>query len=205
MRTLAIRTAIVVGILLALGPRGAAQADSAFSALPAGQQGDTWTYALAGGGTDTPQVADTSGGIYTVIERTSSEDMNILHFTATLTTEDNSALNAMSLLRPQWPLDEKAGWSYSFTDAAVNGKASDYQVAYSTTGAVTRVSVPGGTFDAVVVHIRECSATQRVCGDADAWFAPPAKWCVKIGFTSSGFRGPRAGNATVLTAGPHQA
>lgn len=193
--------AAVVGALTAMtGPVAAGAAASLFDAPPAWQVGDTWMFRLADGRTDTLRVVRASDAGYAVAEHVSDGTARVLQFSRELTTDENSAVNAMSLFRPAWPLGRPHTWTYAFSGISLYGQPSHYRTTYTTSGALDVVSVPAGTFAAIAIHIDECDLADGRCGAVDVWYAPAAKWFVRADFEDSAFWVSRRGRATVLTS-----
>lgn len=195
--------AILAAAVALPGSQGAAQ-PPALASPPAWRVGDAWMFRMYTGAVDTLRVVSAGPRGYAVLEQTSGGSAyygrplppqsirigsgdgrsrgatHVLRFSPTLTTEDDSVIAAKSLLRPQWPLDVPRSWTYAFTAVSANRIPSHYMVTYSTTGAMTSMTVPAGTFQAVRVQIHELNTTTWCAGDAEAWYAPSVRWFVKI-------------------------
>jgi hypothetical protein len=166
----------------------AGQAAAPVAKQPAWAVGDTWTYLMFGGETETETV-DVVGADYWLLHSTAQDTDIAVKFD----------FSPNEYARFQWPL--KVGERYAF-DVPVPGFVRNAK--FHTTWKVEAresVTVPAGTFDAFRVTGNECRATAPggPCGEFTVWYAPQVKNRVRITLVTNGYF-PYAGKSEELVS-----
>jgi hypothetical protein len=157
---------------------------------PTWHVGDTWTYTLTGGGTNTYTVTAVTDTGYVVTHQQTGRRPETLTFTKDLTTD-----SFWYTVPGTWPLQIPGSqWTvYRLASDRTPVRLTDKTVGWDT------VQVPAGTFQAVHIHGQECRLASGSCGDFDWWYAPDVRWYVKQSWADSAYwRRPWRGGSAVL-------
>ncbi len=174
------RWLLVMSVVLLLKPTPAVFAEQ----IPAAQQptwtvGDTWTY-------NDPLSRQVK---CTVLAAT--PDYYVVEF---LNGSNRSVVNVAPDLHPkgsiivqfQWPLAQGATWKRSVTGPAPDGHVGTWEIT-SVPEAYESITVPAGTFEAFRIKGHHCVVNEgNACGDYATWYAPQAKFYIKMAWNGSG-------------------
>jgi hypothetical protein len=166
---------IVLGLLVALGLVALARAyfaqQSGYVVPPKWAVGDEWTWHNSDGPNVSFHVTGVQPDSYQVQVRARAH-------TSTIRVPLDLSLSNADWFRFQWPLTPGRTWTYEVV-GVVNGRNTTWQ---GTAHAVDleSVTVPAGTFQAVRIDGRHCNLTQGGCGGFTLWYAPKAKYVVKL-------------------------
>lgn len=168
------------------GPLG--QAAAPVAKQPTWMVGDTWTYLMFGGQSETETV-DAVGSDYWSLHSTAQDTDIAVKFD----------FSPNEYAHFQWPL--KVGKQYAF-DVPVPGlvRGAKFHTTWKVE-AYESVTVPAGTFDAFRVGGNECRSTApgAQCGEFTVWYAPQVKNRIRITLVTSGYF-PNAGKSEELVS-----
>jgi hypothetical protein len=163
--------AAIAMLLLGGGLINAAQ--SPVGERPKWAQGDTWTYndpvthqfkytvlAVAPNHYDVERIIDGSERSVITVDHDLYQTGNIL-------------------IQFQWPLSQGATWKRVLTGQAPDGTAGQWEIT-SVVEAYETVVTPAGSFEAFRINNHHCNTKAYSCGDFLMWYAPSAKFYVKI-------------------------
>ena len=176
-------------LLLLSGPVNAQQ--SPVAERPTWTQGDTWTYS-------DPLYHSVK---YTVLAVTPD------HYTAEIINKTDRRVvtvdldlhpNDTTLIQFQWPLSQGVTWKRTLTGLGPDGPSSWEITSY--VEAYEAVVTPAGSFDAFRIKGYHCSIKYATCGDFSTWYAPSAKFYVKISFGPGYWPAALRGNSRMLTS-----
>jgi len=166
---------IVVGLVVLLGlvvlGRAYFAGQSGFANPPKWAAGDQWTWHNSDGPDVSFSVLRVQPDWYDVQVRTRAN-------TTTIRIGQDLSLQNADWFRFQWPLTPGHTWVYQVT-GTTNGRNVTWQ-GTARAAAVESVTVPAGTFEAVRIDGRHCNLTGGGCGTFTMWYAPKAKYVVKL-------------------------
>ena len=163
---------------------------------PTWEDGDTWTLRLLPSGKDMTYIIACTPGCEVGGFQGWMGVLDIVNFVPSLT--GNSYLATT-----EWPLEQGKTWTH--TDKSNH---SDRWQTIFTVAAFESVRVLAGMFDAVRIEGKQCNETQQnICRDFTAWYAPKAKYFVKIAYSGSDKwpSPPRGGRWELLSYRLHSA
>lgn len=161
----------------------AAAADVPVVQQPTWDVGDSWTY------------SDPAAGQLKYTVRESTPDHYLLEYqtpsaTSTVTFERDLSQRGPKYLGFQWPLSQGSKWEQKVSGTVAGGAPSTWNITWSAE-TYESVTVPGGTFDAFRIKARHCNLTYQGsysnCGDYTIWYAPKAKFFVKMSWGPSSY------------------
>lgn len=169
---------ILCAITVCLAGPAIAQQGADFSTPPTWSAGDTWTFRVFAGRQLTYTVLAPSATGYTVKFTPPNGDSSLVEYDKDL-LPPASFQNFNFIWHPQWPLvPGTKPWSFTNTGISNRGQTSTWETTEQV-DTPESITVPAGTFQAVRIKGHQCNRAGG-CGDFDIWYAPQAKFFVKI-------------------------
>ncbi len=155
-------------------------------------QGDSWTWSDPALHQLKYTVLAVTHDYYTV-EVIAGSDRSVVTVDPDLHPKDNI------IVQFQWPLRQGATWKRTLTGVAPDGPG-EWEIT-STVETNETVVTPAGPFEAFRIKANHCTTKNRMCGDLLTWYAPSAKFYMKVSWGSGGYWPPPfAGNSRALTS-----
>jgi hypothetical protein len=174
---------------------------------PVWNVGDTWTYKLADGNTQTREVVDVSNDLFILkieghLSAYDRKTMNLKY----LIDEKGKQVEATSGVRKlyDFPIVVNKMWSDTSTSVPVMGKKGGYATYENEFKIVSTeiITTPAGKFECYKIYYHRRNVTSRKGGgSAHYWYSPEVKAWVKREYDMSTtfWSGPSATNAELIS------
>lgn len=184
---------LVAAVILSFGCNALYAGPAPSGERPTWTQGDTWTYSDPIAHELKYTVLAAAADHYDVERIIGGSNRSVVGVDTDLYQKDNI------LVQFQWPLSQGASWKRVLTGLAPDGNPGPWEV-MSVVEAFETVVTPAGSFEAFRIGNHHCNATNHACGDFVMWYAPSAKFYVKLSWGSTYWPGPLRGQSRLLTS-----